>query len=101
MADGIAGVGVEDELGERRGAGGEVEQKGIVRERGSVRYKRRVGRVRTVERRPPGGAATDDGAGVVALDGRELGRAIAIGDDVPGAAAHEAIAEVVGREQRR
>ncbi len=101
MAHGIALVRVHHQLGQRRGAGGEVKQERI----GGV--GRAVGRelrrliVGLLVRDPSLGLAIDDDAGVIAGNtGKTIDRS-GSGDDVASVAALEPVAQVFHGEKRR
>ena len=102
VADRIARVAVQHELGPRRRARGEIEQQRIVGRRRAVgREIARRDFSSSAKSRQPGGALADrDAHGVLAAAGEFVGLG-AVGDDEAGASAREAVVDVRAAELRR
>ena len=101
VADRVALVRVQHELGLGGRARGEIEQQRVVHGGRAVGGEDRVVAVGLLEGDPAGGGAADADAAVVARQIREFRRVARTGDDVAHVAALQAVAQVVGRQQRR
>lgn len=101
---GVRHMGVLDELGAGRGAGGEVEHQRVVGPGDPVRLEPRVRPERPVEVQPPGNGVgalrVDRDPGVLPRHVVELGRVLGPHDHMPGAPALDPVPQI-GRAQQR
>src|SRR5699024_4870631 len=106
VAGGVRGVRVLDELGLAGGAGGEVQQQGVVGVRGVAGFEvgggvHRAGQIDPALGRAARRGRADGDALVVAGDGGETVGRLGGGDDVLGTASGDPVPQVALGEQRR